>query len=1708
MFRPAGTKPRRRRVSHSRLTVAATVLTLLPITAYLAASHAASAAAPTPGFTATGHPNPPNDVSACATRAAGSLCVRAAEDSALPGPGLGGEGPSKNDPVSHYKWLLNQDNTGSVTLGPDGKTPIAAEVKKCHPITSTFPNGNPNYPNGPDGSPILSDGSPNPAACNWPSIHNITSSPVVSEGSQNDWGPQTPIPFFSSATGRGLKDGRYLISVTANGYQIGGAHFVVTNGHVSGLDASAAGAVVVSLNPLPIPLSNVRLKVYGDMASSNSQWDEQSEFGLPGYAGHLTDFDGPVSVDYYNNPLCTAYLLTPAYNRATHPDPTDSYYQVKLGLDGRPIIDPGRHIRGNFEVPGPATGRCTSDSNGDILLPYLAPNRYAASVIADPAAGLDPVTNRTIEPQATCPVIGVDGEADANVQKQACWVQTTTLEGNHDFDAWPQANSTGYDTELLVGGELVPEVQFGFVRAGCMANTRTGTVDFQGLTNPARWLSPSDSRCAHVPGGNGAHGEIKGRIMGANAYYPGLGALPGTAGNAGTAGYKFDRPVEHPWVTLSDLNNGDKTIWAANAELSGSFDITGVPDGSYSIAVWDQPQDYIFDSFNVTVSGGKVVDLGVVPLLDWWTRIDGKVCIDKNADGRCESGEPGVPDFTVQNLNRTNNAQEGGINVDLTDEKGNYSFKEAYPLSYDDIIQAFNTRYKTIGMTWQACNDPQEHTTLTAAVDVAYNPVISQCARLDWAVQPYAGSTAGQRDANRVVDRADNGGIVATVFNNPTRTGYLGRGQAGLDFFTGIPGVVTELFQPVKAPANAPETRSCLGNPTAPNVSYNGYLLNCDGSYKTTGADGGYRTTYSGGHILTTDRFGDLHPNPGTVNAYQTERYGRPTGCVARDANGKLISGTLGPDGKVQGTEPNGNTVTDFLPGLSTDPNSENPGHYTQACIEAPASALTFGLGSDFLPLDPNVANGDIHGTQTVDGNYALTPTDVDGNPMVGDFLAKIDIPGDKVLPQPTPGVDRPLWKVSDETDLNALAGSNLAAWTADLGTGDPNDPGHATVPQFVPQNADLQHVYNPDGSEHTDLGSSCAALDGTNGTRPCVAFSFPRQAAQPNQAPVATPVSGREGPTSVVEDPEHVGTLARRLSVPAAQYTVHVTDPGFLSQGGSPVEGYTRNTCDTYLLHVGGGQSVAPELLPVHRRADPDDVHRSELRRHQPVDQQGRDAVRRRRADPELARGPLRLARQPRVPDQHRPERHRRGAHALSGRGGLPDPGRGLPERVPVRRQRPRHDRPPQRQLQPAVPDDHRQLPGDARRLHAGRHRADAQRPGLPQRRPEVHRCCQLRSFRCRAAAVLRRPAIHRLRGRPPGQGRHQGPRLRSGTGCRSRHAVGKWQYRDGSDHELERHRGRRDDSRQHVGRQVPTRGHERFRCHDDQRHQLLRDRRPVQADGPRGRRGPAVRQRGPVEVGLDQPATVPEYPGGDRTGSRLLAAAGQRHARLHPGTQLRAAERDRRRLSGRAERAVPAEQCTVAGRLVRADHPALGRHRAGRRPGRGRPGHRELPGYRGARICVGRALLLQPDRHDGDSARPDQLGHHAAGRDRPAQRGRLAGHREHAVPEHARCGQQAGHRGPGRDRPRPERAAGLRPRLAPGARRFRGAGRDNDQHPGERQRQHRAAHRPRRRRGRHSSRRDLPERARRLDADHQQRDRRQPGFVRRDPHRQPAAR
>src|SRR4029079_5322909 len=129
-----------------------------------------------------------------------------------------------------------------------------------------------------------------------------------------------------------------------------------------------------------------------DNAPTNMGQDT-GEANLAGFVGHIVDTLGEIQTDVYGNPLCTRYEGEDVGDLDNDPTTPDTYEIPLDALDEDMLPIP---------VPG-SGGECVSDATGMLAIPHLGSNRYAVSV--------------------TPP----DGQT---------WIQTTTLEGNHDYDAW------------------------------------------------------------------------------------------------------------------------------------------------------------------------------------------------------------------------------------------------------------------------------------------------------------------------------------------------------------------------------------------------------------------------------------------------------------------------------------------------------------------------------------------------------------------------------------------------------------------------------------------------------------------------------------------------------------------------------------------------------------------------------------------------------------------------------------------------------------------------------------------------------------------------------------------------------------------------------------------------------------------------------------------------------------------------------------------------------------------------------------------------------------------------------------------------------------------------------------------------------------------------------------------------------------------------
>ena len=195
-----------------RLALLAVVLLPLPGGGVLAAPGAPPAPVTKPGTDPAGEPATAGTiVTAPAATSTLTLAVVAARTEPLAN---GGAGVTEGDPVTAYKFLINVDNTGDS---------LQDRYAGCHPFLDPPTNSvrDPNYPD----------------ACDWPSIREMPgAAPVWTSGDET---------VLDGTTGLNLPDGKYLISVVADGYKIGGAHFTVP--------LADPGLVTVALQPHPLP---------------------------------------------------------------------------------------------------------------------------------------------------------------------------------------------------------------------------------------------------------------------------------------------------------------------------------------------------------------------------------------------------------------------------------------------------------------------------------------------------------------------------------------------------------------------------------------------------------------------------------------------------------------------------------------------------------------------------------------------------------------------------------------------------------------------------------------------------------------------------------------------------------------------------------------------------------------------------------------------------------------------------------------------------------------------------------------------------------------------------------------------------------------------------------------------------------------------------------------------------------------------------------------------------------------------------------------------------------------------------------------------------------------------------------------------------------------------------------------------------------------
>jgi hypothetical protein len=607
--------------------------------------------------------------------------------------------------VGGFKWLLEQDNTHAPQ--PGVHAPVSPDVN-ANTLALSIHRSH---------APVVAAGV------------SAANSTVI--GSINLPGGSVPIA-----------PGRYFLSVLPHGdrtpgncngtYDIGGVPVLVTAGNP---DPTVRVVVRRGL----IETAQISVKVFHDILPLNNAPDvaeidpanstHPALQTMEGFTVTLTEQAGDIVQDAFGNKLGTTYQFTDQNGNGRHDH-------------GEPfVLDPATCTPVVMQV---GKGDFVTPPNGEVLIKYLAPNKY----------GIE------IEP----PTIDKLGNP-------VTWHQTTTIEGTKTIDAWVRPNEPPFLVEF---GPPFWHAFYGFTKSfdrlsaitppGATLSTVSGTVRKGHLSRP-----PSIAFFEGPPPEDEAVGE---RCL----------------------------------VGLSRLEAGfAETLWAGLCEnATGNFSIPNVPPGTYQLVIWDIQLLHII-SFNTVIvnpdgscNANASCALGNITTPMWFGQQEHYVFADLNGNGVRDPGEPGIPD---QNVNLR--FRDGTIYQAFpTDTSGFVPFQKVFPFFHWQVTEVDFLRFKATGVT--ITNDDGGQVTEDADGEGRRNPVKTTETGpvLTRAYQIFAGQNQRYEWGKRPYGPGENGGISGIVFYATTRAEDDPRFAAGDGWEPGIPRVQVSLYKDVLCNSN------------------------------------------------------------------------------------------------------------------------------------------------------------------------------------------------------------------------------------------------------------------------------------------------------------------------------------------------------------------------------------------------------------------------------------------------------------------------------------------------------------------------------------------------------------------------------------------------------------------------------------------------------------------------------------------------------------------------------------------------------------------------------------------------------------------------------------------------------------------------------------------------------------------------------------------
>ncbi len=432
------------------------------------------------------------------------------------------------------------------------------------------------------------------------------------------------------------------------GHAMGGAPIAVANG------VGTRPAANISLQETPLPTSKISVFVFEDDYPLNGENDAgggvdviaPNEPGLGGFnlemfdqAGGLGDATGQITYDMFNMPVSNSLVGTIDPISGLNACPTTAR---KDGLVG--MIPTCPHFESDGVTESPLAGQA--------VIANLYPGLYEVS--ATPAAD--------------------------RIAAGEEWLQTNTLDGGKQHEAFIKPNEPGYFQEFGPGGF---HIAIGFARPDIINARRhiaSGPDAGKGICDPQHLV-------LGVNEGGGGLSCTANLTVQVTATH-----MSRTPDQRVYSSETFDTyGFTSCYVGIGPQDGADFAF--AKCQPDGTATFTGIPAGDWKLAVFDQWNDLMLDGLVAPVTVDSSGTTRVIPVTQWRTNLSTNTYFDANGNGLRDSNETGLA-LLATNI-RYRDGSYGFFNN--TDLQGAAGFNEVFPFMSWLVVESDTTRFKSTG---------------------------------------------------------------------------------------------------------------------------------------------------------------------------------------------------------------------------------------------------------------------------------------------------------------------------------------------------------------------------------------------------------------------------------------------------------------------------------------------------------------------------------------------------------------------------------------------------------------------------------------------------------------------------------------------------------------------------------------------------------------------------------------------------------------------------------------------------------------------------------------------------------------------------------------------------------------------------------------------------------------------------------------------------